>query len=106
MLKKQKFTFFFITAYLLVSVLTGLILVLTIGRNDLFPITMIVMTVGLLLYFNIRASYFSRLKYTMIKHKEKISEEMIENHKTATKILFVFFLIMCVISLVTALTIH
>jgi len=106
MLKNQKYTIIFITAYLLISVLIGLILVLTTNRNDLFPITMIIATVGLLLVFNIRASHFSRVKYTKESLKEKMDKEVIENHKNATKLLFIFFLIMCVISLVTALTIH
>ena len=106
MLKKQKPIIIFITVYLLVTIAIGLILVLVKNRNDLFPITMIVSTVGFLLFLNIRASHYSKLKYMKKQAREEMDKEVVEKHNTATKILLIFFVIMCIISLVTAITIH
>ncbi len=103
MLNKQKKLIYFITGYTIIAAAVGLILVLAFDRNDLLPVTFIVATVLILLFINMRASHFSRIKYTKQLNKEKLDEEELKAHSLGTKILFGYFLIMTIISIVSAI---
>ena len=106
MLKNQKNLIIFLSAYIVLTVVVGLILTLVNNRNDLFVITFIVSTIGLLLYINVRSGHYQRIKYYKLRNKEKISDEDIINHRQGTIILLIFFIIMVIVCFITGFTVR
>ena len=91
-----------LSIYIVVTYLIGLILVLATHNTDLLGISSIIATLLLLLYINWRSSRNKTIKFKKeyyTKKKEKDSEE----YKSQQKILWIFFLVLVVLSIISCL---
>lgn len=106
MIKRQKKLIILLSILFIIAFVFPAIIIIITKNEDVFPISLAIFCVIILLILNVRASKIDRLKFIAKANKKEVEKDIIKTHKEGQKLLWITFGIMVLITIIVSITIY
>ena len=106
MIKRQKNLIILLSVlFVLALIVPGIIIIIT-KTEDVFPVSLAIFCVIILLILNVRASRADKIKFIARNNKKEVDNDFIKTHKEGQKLLWIIFIIMVLITIIVSISIY